>query len=30
MGEHRDFKFGMRVDHRKSQHMDDKLFLKGA
>jgi len=29
MGEHRDFKFGVRVDHNKSQPMDDKLSLKG-
>ena len=30
MGEHRDFKFDVRVDHSKSQPTDDKLFLKGA
>jgi len=30
VGEHRDFKFGMRVDHNKSQPTDDKLLLKGA
>jgi len=28
--EHRDFKFGTRVDHSKSQPTDDKLSLKGA
>jgi len=30
VGEHRDFKFGVKVDHSKSQAGDDKLFLKGA
>jgi len=30
VGEQRDLKFGMQVDHWKSQPMDDKLFLKGA
>jgi len=29
VGEHTDFKFGMRVDHSKSQPTGDKLFLKG-
>jgi len=29
MGEHKDFKFGVQVDHSKSQPMDDKLSLKG-
>jgi len=29
VGENKDFKFGVLVDH-KSQPMDDKLFLKGA
>jgi len=29
-GEHRDFKFGVQVDHSKSQPTDDKLFLKGV
>jgi len=28
VGEHRDFKFGMQVDHSKSQPMDHKLSLK--
>jgi len=28
--EHRDFKFGMQVDHSKSTPTDEKLFLKGA
>jgi len=30
VGERRDFKFGVTVDHNKSQSTDDKLFLKGA
>jgi len=30
VGEHGDFKFGVQVDHSKSQHTDDKLSLKGA
>ena len=30
VGEHRDFKFGMQIDHSKSQPTDDKLSLKGA
>jgi len=30
MGELRDFKFGARVDHNKSQPMDAKLSLKGV
>ena len=30
VGEHRDFKFGMKVDYSKSQHTDDKLSLKEA
>jgi len=30
MGEHRDFKSGVQVDHSKSQPVDDKLVLKGA
>jgi len=30
MGEHRDVKFGMQVDHSKSQSTDDKMSLKGA
>jgi len=30
VSEHRDFKFGMQVDHSKSQAMDDRLSLKGA
>jgi len=30
VGEHRDFKFGVQVDHIKSQPMDDKLSLKVA
>ena len=30
VGEHRDFKFGVRVDRRKSQPTDDKLSVKGA
>jgi len=30
MGEHRDFKSGVQVDHSKSQPMDDKLSLKGG
>jgi len=29
-GEYRGFKFGMQVDHIKSQPMDDKLSLKGV
>ena len=28
VGEHRDFKFGVKVDHSKSQCMDDKLSMK--
>jgi len=27
VGEHRDFKFGVQVDHRRSQHTGDKLSL---
>jgi len=27
---YRDFKFGVHIDHSKSQHTDDKLSLKGA
>ena len=30
MGDYRDFKFGVQVDHRKYQPVDDKLSLKGA
>jgi len=30
VGEHGDLKFGMQVDHSKSQPADDKLSLKGA
>jgi len=30
MGEHIDFKFGVHVDHSKSQPTDDILSLKGA
>jgi len=30
VGEHRDFKFGVQVDHSKFQPMDDKLSLEGA
>jgi len=30
MDEHRDVKFGVQVDHSKSQVTDDKLSLKGA
>jgi len=30
MGEYRDFKLGVQVDHSKFQPMDDKLFLRGA
>jgi len=30
MGEHKDFKFGVRIDRTKSQHMEDRLFLKGV
>jgi len=30
MGEFRDFKFGVQVDHSKSQSMEDILSLKGA
>jgi len=30
VGEYRDFKFSMRVDHSKSQPKDNKLPLKGA
>jgi len=30
VGERRDFKFGMQVDHSKFQPSDDKLSLKGA
>ena len=29
MGEHRDFKFGVQVDHSKSRPADDRLSLKG-
>jgi len=29
MSEHRDFSFGVQVDHSKSQPMDDRLSLKG-
>jgi len=30
VGEHRDFKLGVQVDHSTSQPTDDKLALKGA
>jgi len=30
VGEYRDFKFGVQVDHSKSQPTEDKLSLKGA
>jgi len=30
VGEHRDFKFGVQVDHNKSQPMVNKLSQKGA
>jgi len=30
VGENRDFKFGMQVDHSKSQPTEDKMLLKGA
>jgi len=30
MDEHRDFKYGIQVDHSKYQPMEDKLSLKGA
>jgi len=30
VGEYKDFKFGVQVDHSKSQPMDDKLSLKRA
>jgi len=30
MDEHRDFKYGMQVDHSKYQPTEDKLSLKGA
>jgi len=30
MGELRDFKFGVQVDHSKSKPVNDKLSLKGA
>jgi len=30
MGQHRDFKFGVQVDHSKSQPTENKLSLKGA
>ena len=30
VGEHRDFKFGVQVDHSKSQPMNDKLYVKGV
>jgi len=30
MAQARDFKFGVHVDHSKSQPMDDKLSLKGV
>jgi len=30
MDEHRDFKYGVQVDHSKSQPTENKLSLKGA
>jgi len=30
VGEHRDLKFGVQVDHSKSQATEDKLSLKGV
>ena len=30
VSQRKDFKFGVQVDHSKSQPTDDKLFLKGA
>jgi len=30
VGEHRDFKFSVQVDHSKSQPIDHKLSLKGV
>jgi len=30
MGEHKDFRFGVQIDHSKSQPTDDKLSLNGA